>query len=62
MSSWEYKVIKLTVAGGDLDEANYEEFLNARGSEGWELISAKFADTRAMRYGGMFIFKRPRIQ
>ncbi len=61
---WEYKVIKLATtgfAGGKLNEAQLEAFMNELGSQGWELVSTfdtnqAYGETRDV----VVIFKRPR--
>ena len=60
---WEYKTVKLGVAGllgGKVDEAKLDHAMNELGAQGWELAAAFDTDVAG---GGtrdvVVIFKRP---
>ncbi len=36
---WEYLRAQLLTTGGDNDEERFQQFLDDRGKEGWELVS-----------------------
>lgn len=44
MKKWEYRTIKLGTTGwftgGNLDEKKLDDYMNALGRDGWELVSA----------------------
>ena len=61
---WEYKSIKTATkgfVGGKLDEANFDQMMNALGDDEWELVAAFDTNTEggASRHV-IAIFKRPK--
>ena len=60
---WEYKTVKLKVAGFwgvGLDPEKADEFINQFGQEGWELVSAfDLSEGAGISKEVILIFKRP---
>ncbi len=61
---WEYEVMKAGTGGffslGSADPVELKSLLNAKGSDGWELVNAVDTATPWLTREIVLVFKRPR--